>query len=641
MLVQDPRNASASAAPAAAAPAPGQIARGGERPAPGTVTQLFFDAARRYDRADAMLHKQGGRWTPIAHRAVLERVRRVSLGLRDLGLAPGDRVALLCENRPEWAIADYGCLTGRLADVPIYPTLPPEQLPHILNDSGASAIFVSTPAQAAKVAAVRAECPALRLVIGIDAGATDGCDLTMAELETRGAALEAARGAEWERDALAVRPDDLATLIYTSGTTGAPKGVMLTHDNFHANVMASRRSVPFSGDDVALSFLPLSHIFERMGDYMYWSTGTAIAYVPSIDDVPVALQEVKPTMAMSVPRLYEKMHARVLDNAKAGGPMKWRIFQWATRVADRWADEKLAGRTPAGPLAWQYALAQKLVFSKLQERTGGRMRYFVSGGGPLSAEINKFFYAAGLTILEGYGLTETSPVISVNAPAAFRIGTVGRVIDGVEVRIAPYAEAQAGDGLILTRGPSVMRGYYNNPDATRDAVDADGWFNTGDIGRLEDGFLRITDRAKDIIVTAGGKNIAPQPIENAVKSSPFVSQAVVIGDRRKFPLILIVPNWETLEPWAGTHGLTWRTRTELLAHPDAHAKMENEVRAKFAGLARFETPKKIVLLEHEFSIERGELTPTLKVKRRVIDRTYRDVIAAAYADSAHMTAGSD
>ncbi len=642
MLVQDQRTASAPSAPSAAAAPAVAAARGGDRPAPGTVTQLFFDAVRRYDRADAMLHKQQGRWTPIAHRAVLERVRRVSLGLVDRGLAAGDRVALLCENRPEWAIADYGCLTARLASVPIYPTLPAEQLPHILNDSGAAAVFVSTAAQAAKVAAVRAQCPALRVVVGVDAGAAHGCDLTMAELEARGAALETPeRAAEWERSALTVRPDDLATLIYTSGTTGAPKGVMLTHDNFHANVMAGRRSVPFGGDDVALSFLPLSHIFERMGDYMYWSTGTSIAYVPSIDDVPAALQEVRPTMAMSVPRLYEKMYARVLENAKAGGALKWRIFQWASKVADRWADERLAGRTPAGPLAWQYALAQKLVFSKLQERTGGRMRYFVSGGGPLSAEINKFFYAAGLTILEGYGLTETSPVIAVNTPTAFRIGTVGRPIDGVEVKIAPYAEAQPGDGLILTRGPSVMRGYYNNDEATREALDADGWLDTGDIGRLEDGFLRITDRAKDIIVTAGGKNIAPQPIENAVKSTPFVSQAVVIGDRRKFPLILVVPNWETVEAWAGANGVTWKTRAELLAHPDARRKLEEEVRAKCAGLARFETPKKVVLLEHDFSIERGELTPTLKVKRRVIDRTYQAAIDAAYADDPNLTAGGD
>ncbi|MDQ6925465.1 MAG: long-chain fatty acid--CoA ligase, partial [Candidatus Eremiobacteraeota bacterium] len=614
MLVQDQRTASASSTLSAVAAAP-PTARGGDRPAPGTVTQLFFEAARRYDRADAMLEKRDGRWAPIAHRTVVDRVRRISLALAELGLVPGDRVALLCENRPEWAIADYACLTGRLASVPIYPTLPAEQVLHILTDSGAAGVFVSTAVQAAKVVAVRTQCPALRVVIGIDAGVADGCNLTLAELEARGAMLDTPeRAAEWEREALSVRPDDLATLIYTSGTTGAPKGVMLTHDNFHANVMASRRAVPFGGDDVALSFLPLSHIFERMGDYMYWSTGTAIAYVPSLDDVPAALQEVRPTMAMSVPRLYEKMYARVLENAKAGGAVKWRMFEWAAKVADRWADEKLAGRTPAGPLAWQYALAQKLVFSKLQERTGGRMRYFVSGGGPLSPDINKFFYAAGLTILEGYGLTETSPVIAVNTPQAFHIGTVGRVVDGVEVKIAPYAEAQAGDGLILTRGASVMRGYYNNPQATREALDDDGWFNTGDIGRLEDGFLRITDRAKDIIVTAGGKNIAPQPIENAVKSTPFVAQAVVIGDRRKFPLILVVPNWETLEAWAAANGVTWKARADLLVHPDARRKMEEEVRGKFAGLARFEPPKKIVLLEHDFSIERGELTPTLKVK---------------------------
>jgi long-chain acyl-CoA synthetase len=632
MLVQDQRTASAPPSPAGAGAAVA-TARGGPRPEPGTITQLFFEAARRYDKADAMLHKVGGAWTPISHRAVLERVRRVALGLRDLGLAPGDRVAILCENRPEWAIADYGCLTARFASVPIYPTLPAEQVPHILNDSGAAAVFVSTAAQAAKVAAVRGGCPAVRYVIGVDAGAADGCNLTMAELERRGAALDTPEAAAaWERDALEVRPDDLATLIYTSGTTGAPKGVMLTHDNFHANVVAGRRCVPFDQTDVALSFLPLSHIFERMGDYMFWSAGTTIAYVASIDDVPASLAEVHPTMAMGVPRLYEKMYARVLENAKAGGPVKWRIFRWARSVANRWADERLAGRTPGGVLAWQYGLAQKLVFSKLQQRTGGRIRYFVSGGAPLAPEINKFFYAAGITILEGYGLTETSPVIGVNTPTQFRIGTVGRPIDGVEVRIAPYPEAQAPDGLILTRGPHVMRGYFNDARATAEAVDAEGWFNTGDIGRLEDGFLRITDRAKDIIVTAGGKNIAPQPIENAVKTNKYVSQAVVVGDKRKYPVLLVVPNWETVEKWAKQQNLLWTERRQLLTNPQVTAMLDAEVRGQFAQLARYETPKKIAWLEHDFSIERGELTPKLSVKRRVIDRAYKDVIDGLYAE---------
>jgi long-chain acyl-CoA synthetase len=639
MLAQDQRTApsATTASWPTVAPATGVIAsaHGGPRPAPGTINAFFFEAARKFDKPDAMRHKVGDTWTPISHRTVLERVRRVALGLRDLGLAPGDRVAILCENRPEWAIADYGCLTARLVSVPLYPTLPAEQLPHIVNDSGTAAVFVSTAAQAAKVAEVRAQCPGLRYVIGVDAGEGDGCNLTMAELEQRGAALDTPeRAAEYEREALSVRPDDLATLIYTSGTTGAPKGVMLTHDNFHSNVMGARNSVPFSDTDVALSFLPLSHVFEREGDYMFWSCGTTLAYVGSIDDVPQALQEVRPTMAMSVPRLYEKMYARVLENAKAGGAVKWRIFGWARGVANRWADEKLAGREPGGVLAWQYGLAQKLVFSKLQERTGGRMRYFVSGGAPLAAEINKFFYAAGLTILEGYGLTETSPVIAVNTPTAFRIGTVGRPIEGAEVRIVPYPEAQAPDGLVLTRGPHVMRGYYNNPDATAAAIDADGWFNTGDIGRLEDGFLRITDRAKDIIVTSGGKNVAPQPIENAVKTNKYVSQAVVIGDKRKFPVILIVPNWEPLEAWARQQNLPTDDRSKLLAHPAVVAKMEAEVRGQYTGLAKFETPKKVALLEREFTIDDGELTPKLSVKRRVIDAKYKAVIDALYAEGA-------
>ncbi|CAG0953199.1 hypothetical protein GPROT1_00246, partial [Gammaproteobacteria bacterium] len=397
-----------------------------------------------------------------------------------------------------------------------------------------------------------------------------------------------------------------------SGTTGPPKGVMLSHDNIHSNVEATRRVVPIE-NDVALSFLPLSHIFERMGDYWFFATGTTIAYVDSFDFVPVALEEVRPSIALSVPRLYEKMYARVLENALAGGALKKRIFFWARAVADRWADETLAGREPRGMLAAKYALAQRLVFSKLKARTGGRMRYFVSGGAPLAPEINKFFFAAGLTILEGYGLTETSPVIGVNTPANFRIGTIGKPIDGVEVKIAP-------DGEILTRGPHVMKGYFNKPDATREAIDAEGWFHTGDIGVIEDGFIRITDRKKDIIVTAGGKNIAPQPIENLVKGNKYVSQAVMIGDRRKFPVLLVVPNFERLEKWARLRNIIWTDRSQLLAMPAVNAKIGKEVNETLSGLAHFEMPKKIALLGQDFTVESGELTPTLKVKRRVIEK---------------------
>jgi len=337
------------------------------------------------------------------------------------------------------------------------------------------------------------------------------------------------------------------------------------------------------------------------------------------------MTQVRPTIAVSVPRLYEKMYARVLENALPGGAVKKRIFFWARAVAERWADVTLAGGTPRGLLAVQYRIAQRLVFSKLQARTGGRLRYFVSGGAPLAPEINKFFYAAGLVILEGYGLTETSPVISVNTPAAFRIGTVGKPVHGVDVTIA-------SDGEILTRGPHVMQGYYNKPEATRDAIDSDGWFHTGDIGELRDGFVVITDRKKDIIVTAGGKNIAPQPIENTLKTNKYISQAVLIGDKRKFPVVLIVPNWEQLEKWARIKNLLWTQRSQLLEMPIVHAKIEKEVYARLQDLAKFETPKKVALLEHDFSVERGELTPTLKVKRRVIDKTYRDVIDRLYED---------
>jgi long-chain acyl-CoA synthetase len=336
---------------------------------------------------------------------------------------------------------------------------------------------------------------------------------------------------------------------------------------------------------------------------------------------------------LSVPRLYEKMYARILETALTGGFLKRKIFFWARGVAERWANEKLAGKQPGGVLARQYAVAQKLVFSKLKARTGGRLRYFVSGGAPLSPEINKFFYAAGLEILEGYGLTETSPVIAVNTPTNFRIGTVGKAIDGVEIKIA-------GDGEILTRGPHVMKGYFNKPEATGEAIDADGWFHTGDIGELRDDFLAITDRKKDIIVTAGGKNIAPQPLENKVKTNKYVAQAVMLGDKRKFPSMLIVPNFDQLEKWAMRRNIIWTDRSQLLRMPTIQAKMEREVFQELSGAAHFEVPKKIGLLEHDFSIERGELTPTLKVKRRAIDQHYKALIDKLYSD-AERTVMSD
>lgn len=602
-----------------------QIVSGGPPPAPGTLNELFFDAVERFDKPDALQFKRGSRYEPVSHREILERVRHAALGLRTLGVARGDRVAILAENRPEWAIADYACLTSGVTDVPIYPTLPADQIPYILKDAGAVAIFVSTAEQAAKIAEIRSQVPCLRSVIAFDELGPPA-DMTLRELEQRGAAAETPQSlADYRSTADKVEPDDLATLIYTSGTTGNPKGVMLTHNNIRSNIEATRYELPFQGNDVSLSFLPLSHIFERMGDYLMFATGSSIAYAESLDTVPVNMMEVRPTMVFSVPRLYEKMYARILQNALSSGFLKKKIFFWARDVAEKWADVKLAGGEPRGMLARKYALAQKLVFSKLKERTGGRLRFFVSGGAPLAPEINKFFFAAGLTILEGYGLTETSPVIGVNTPEDFRIGTIGRPVAGVEVKIA-------ADGEILTRGPGVMKGYYNNPEATAEVIAPDGWFSTGDIGELRDGFLAITDRKKDIIVTAGGKNIAPQPVENLVKTNKYVSQAVMLGDKRKFPSMLIVPNFEHLENWAKRKNIIWTDRAQLLCMPTIHAKMEKEVLGMLGGLAQYERPKKIALLEHDFSLERGEMTPTQKVKRRVVDRNYKDVIDTMYKD---------
>jgi len=598
------------------------------RLAPTTLTRLFFDAVEGYERPNALQVKAGGAYQPISHRTLAARVRHAAFGLRALGLAEGSSIGILSENRPEWAIADYACLTARYLDVPIYPTLPAEQMAYILRDSGAAAIFVSSSVQAQKVAAVRASLPALKYVIAFDDVSGDGIDLTMAALEARGAASETPdAAARYRADAMAIMPDQVATIIYTSGTTGEPKGAMLTHGNMASNVAAVAKVIPITDDDASLSFLPLSHVLQRHFDYLMFATGVSIAYVESMDTLTVNMVEIRPTLVVAVPRVYEKIYSRVLENALASGALKKRIFFWARAVGERWADVRLAGRAPNPLLAAQYAIAKRLVFSKLRERVGGRLRYFVSGGAPLAPAINTFFYAAGLVILEGYGLTETSPVIAVNTPTRYRIGTVGPPVVGVEVVIAP-------DGEILVRGPNVMKGYFNKPDATRDVIDPDGWFHTGDIGVLEDGFLRITDRKKDIIVTAGGKNIAPQPIENHIKMNKYVSQAVMIGDQRKFPIVLVVPNFEQLEKWAKRKNLLYADEKQLLAQPAVKAKMEKEVLGKLSGLASFETPKHVVLLDRDFSVDTGELTPTLKVRRRVIDKKYKAAIDQLYAEYA-------
>ena len=598
----------------------------------GTLTQLFYDAVERHGhKPKAVACKPaGGAWRSLTHQELAQRVQRAGLALKRLGVRRGDRVAILSENRPGWLVADFACLAVGASDVPLYPTLPARQLDYILKDSGAVAIFVSTAPQLAKIAELRGELPALKHVITMDPDARGPGVIGLAELYAMGAEAEAAgEGANFKAEALSAKPDAAATIIYTSGTTGDPKGVVLSHDNIFSNVMAVLEVFRIGPTDSTLSFLPLSHIFERMaGHYTMFYAGATIHYAESVDTVPANLMEVSPTIVTSVPRLYEKMYARVLENALAGGPVKKRIFFWAKDVGERWADHTLAGERPPTLLGWQYALAHRLVFSKLKTRTGGQLRFFVSGGAPLPADIAKFFYSAGLPILEGYGLTETSPVICANLLDHVRIGTVGPPIPGVEVKIAP-------DGEILTRGRHVMKGYFNQPEATHEALDADGWFHTGDIGELDaEGCLKITDRKKDLIVTAGGKNVAPQPIEQMVKHNKYIANAVMLGDRRKFCIMLVVPNFEQLERWAAYKRLAFVTHRGLLKLPEVHAKMEREVGKMLTELAKYETPKKILLLEHDFSIENGDLTPTLKVRRRIVEKKYQRQIDALYADDA-------
>jgi long-chain acyl-CoA synthetase len=593
-----------------------------------TLNELFFGASDRYrSRPAALRVKRDGRWRTISYAELFERVHEACAALRELGIAPGDRLAILSENRPEWAITDYACLAARCADVPVYPTLPAKQVEYLLRDSAAVAVCVSTRVQLEKIREIRDTLPALRHVIAFEPGLEGPGVLGFDTLLERGRAAMA-KYPSWREDALRVAPGDLATIIYTSGTTGEPKGVMLTHGNIASNVAACLPILPMTDRDECLSLLPLSHIFERMaGHYLMFDAGVVISYAESVEAVQTNLVEIRPTVCCAVPRVYEKVYARALELASTASPIRKKIFFWAKRVGDEWTTRRLGGRMIPLDLRFARMVANLLVFSRLRARVGGRLRYFVSGGAPLSPEIARFFYAAGLVILEGYGLTETSPVITVNTPARFKIGTVGPPIPGVEVRIAD-------DGEILTRGPHVMTGYYNKPEATRQALEPDGWFHTGDIGEIDaEGFLRITDRKKDLIVTAGGKKIAPQPIEGLLKLNKFITNAVLLGDRRKFPIALLVPNFDRLETWARDAGLRWESRDQLAALPEVEAHLAAEAKKNLRDLAQFEVPKRFLVLPRDFSIENGELTPKLSVRRKVVEEHYAGPIAAVYAEA--------
>jgi len=596
-----------------------------------TLCDVFLFAAAS-GKADLLRSKVGGTWTPISARDFGYTVRALSLGLNSLGIQPGDRVAMLSENRPEWAMADYAILCAGAWTVTIYPTLPAQQIVPLLQDSGAKAIFVSTLEQLGKIMQIKSQCPALEYVVSMDAiPPGEPGFFTFNGLVDKGRpTLEMSPGI-FEQRAARVQPGDVATIIYTSGTTGDAKGAMLTHGNLVSNIRSSLQVMPITGDATGLSFLPLSHVFERTLDYAYLYKGASIAYAESVEKLRDNFIEVAPHCFALVPRVYEKVYGRIQERVQAGSALKRKLFHWAVRVGrERVAFEERGEPVPA-KLARKAKLADKLVFSKIRGILGSRFRFAFSGAAPLSRDLAEFYLAAGIIIYEGYGLTETSPVIAVNGPGRSRLGTVGRPIPDVEVRIA-------NDGEILSRGPHIMKGYYKKPEATAEAIDADGWFHTGDIGHLdEDGYLVITDRKKDLIVLAGGKKAAPQPIENELKKSPYIELPIVLGDRHKFLAAVIVPNFERLKHHVTTEG--WDVDWERLdADPKIRRLFQGEIDAYNANVAHHEQIRAFALLSADLTIEDGSITPTLKVKRRVLENRYRDLIDTMYkaAEKAHV-----
>jgi long-chain acyl-CoA synthetase len=607
-----------------------------------TLNDIFF-AAVEHNLDRALLYRENGKWLPVSSREFGESILDTARALQGWGIGKGDRVAILSENRPEWPIADMATLLLGAVTVPLYTTLTAEQTAFALNDAGCRVIFVSSDQHLQKVLSIVSQTKVEKVVV-MDhveltsnhvASVSPASVLTMDTLWQQGLAgldpqSKTECDARIESQARAIGPDDLATIVYTSGTTGASKGAMLTHGNIASNISCSLRGFDIEPGQISISFLPLCHITARHVDLSMLYHGVTLAYCPFIEQLATALLEVRPTTFVAVPRVYEKIYAQA--ERKAGRFAKRAIFDWALSVGIEHKPEILAGRIPTAR-AWK--LANKLVFSKIREGMGGQVKTFISGGAPLGRELAEWYAAVGIRIHEGYGLTETSPVIAVNTPINHRIGTVGKTLPNIEVRIAE-------DGEILVRGPSVFRGYWNRPEETQNAfIDGrvnDGWFKTGDIGKIDaDGYLSVTDRKKDLIKTSGGKFIAPQPIENSLKLNALIGTAAIVGDKRKFAAVIVSPNFPLLEDWARTTGVSFSTRAELIANPKVQALYEQIIEGTNRNLARFEKLKRVLLVADDFSAENGALTPTMKLRRRVIEDRYRDKIDELYAEAEATT----
>ena len=596
-----------------------------------TLADLPFEAAGRFPNRAVLRQTRGDTFVEMSGRDFFARVRDLSLGFTELGLAAGDRVALVAESRPEWCVTDLAVLAAGGVTVPVYLTLTSAQVRYILNDCGANVAVVSDRVQLEKIATIHTQLPALARVVVMDADGRPWPEgvVTLADVAARGhqrLSTSTAEERRFEERVAATDRDALATIIYTSGTSGEPKGVMLTHNNLLSNVEAAVGVLGVTADDVALSFLPLSHAFERMVLYAYLYAGATVAFAESPATLARDMVKVRPTLMTAVPRVFEKLYARIHETAAQASAIRQAIFRWAVAVGLRRSAIVRHGQRVGPLLALQDHLADTLVFHQICEATGGRLRVLVSGSAPLSRTIAEFFDAVGLTIIEGYGLTEASPVLTVNPLDRPQFGTVGRALPGVELRIAE-------DDEILARGPNIMRGYYNRPEATRAVLEPDGWLHTGDIGTLDgEGYLTITDRKKDLILTSGGKHVAPQPIESEIRHHPLVAEAVLIGDRRKFIAALLVPDFPALERRLAALNRPGGTREALVARADVVALFQEAVDAVNASLAPFETIKRFPLIPSDFTVAGGELTPTMKVKRRVVEERWRAVIEKLYEE---------
>jgi long-chain acyl-CoA synthetase len=587
-----------------------------------TINDIFFLVATSSQPRTMLYMDAAGEWQAFTGMQVYQRVRAFAEALSGWGIQKGDRIAILAENRWEWAVADFAALAMGAVDVPIYPTLTAEQIGVLLADSGARVAVVSSRQQYDKVAAVRSQTAVEKIVLMDDEGVADAVLMSslLKDADRRGTERDAA----FDRAAYDVAPNDLATLIYTSGTTGEPKGVMLTHGNIASNVNYSLAGFEIAQQDACISFLPLSHITARHLDYAIYTKQATVAYCSSFEKLPAALKVIRPTVLVAVPRVFEKVRQEAERQASLSGAKK-RIFGWAVKTGQKHREDILLGRTPT-TLGWK--LANKLVFSKIQQGFGGRVRYYIAGGAPLGMDTARWFAGMGIRILEGYGLTETSPVLAINTTHAYRIGSVGKPLPNLECRIAE-------DGELLVRGPNVFPGYWHKPVETAESFDAEHWFRTGDIGRIdEDGFLYITDRKKELLKTSGGKLVAPQPIENKLKAHLFIGEAAVVGDKHKFLSALISANFVALEGWAKQQGIAAPTRRELVADPRVVAEYQSIIDQVNGTLAQFETIKRFRVVAEEWSLAGGELTPSLKLKRRIINQRYADEIAACYADEA-------